>query len=429
MTVTWNSKQDKDGNIIWETNESPSGYKWVLSQYLRCDRVQWDIFKYKNGRRHKHSNALTLDEAKSVVETLSIQEGFKKARKVRKSRLYQHNGVWLTISQWSSKLGISMNTLYNRLSLKWPIESVFESFDHRKKHVKTRIRKKLNIIGNKYNKWEVIDYAEDRKYKNHLIRYYKCKCECGTIREVAYCNLTGQSKSCGMCKRKKYRHIKHSKWIKMISKLDINTLCDEWKTYDGFCDTVTEIPPKTPKPIAIDSSKKIGPDNVKWVGSTFGKFSERNNSRMIEHDGIRLNINQWAKKLGLSRYTIHARLKSGWTESEAVSTPKMDLEARKLRAKRHGRKLKLWTINGESHTAIEWTEKLGITLNVFYCRLRSGSVVPRKRGVKKKIWTFDGISKTTDEWAEKAGIKRYLMVKHLRNGVNPLTLINNAHNN
>lgn len=51
-----------------------------------------------------------------------------------------------------------------------------------------------NIIGNKYGRWTVLEYVGNK----NKIPHYKCKCECGTIREVSRANLmSGISKSCG----------------------------------------------------------------------------------------------------------------------------------------------------------------------------------------------------------------------------------------
>lgn len=41
---------------------------------------------------------------------------------------------------------------------------------------------KENLIGQKFNRWTVIDAAPPR-YKNHAT-FWLCQCECGTIREV-----------------------------------------------------------------------------------------------------------------------------------------------------------------------------------------------------------------------------------------------------
>lgn len=60
--------------------------------------------------------------------------------------------------------------------------------------------KEVNI-GDKFGSWTVISKS-DKTDSSHN-KYYTCKCECGTIREIVRNKLTsGHTKSCG-CKRKK----------------------------------------------------------------------------------------------------------------------------------------------------------------------------------------------------------------------------------
>ncbi|MGN1033442.1 MAG: hypothetical protein ACI4PU_08230 [Intestinibacter sp.] len=60
--------------------------------------------------------------------------------------------------------------------------------------------KRDDLAGQTFNKWEVIEYDYTNKYGN---AYWKCRCECGTIKSVmGYTLKNGKSKSCG-CLRKK----------------------------------------------------------------------------------------------------------------------------------------------------------------------------------------------------------------------------------
>jgi len=63
------------------------------------------------------------------------------------------------------------------------------------------------MIGEKFNRWTVLEQAPSR----HNKKYWKCQCECGTIREVCGTDLrNGKSKSCG-CYKKEQNSIIHSK--------------------------------------------------------------------------------------------------------------------------------------------------------------------------------------------------------------------------
>lgn len=63
--------------------------------------------------------------------------------------------------------------------------------------------KLIDITGEKYNSWTVLDRVLDNSKKG---TYWRCQCECGTIKEVASTSLrNGASKSCGCQKAIKAR--------------------------------------------------------------------------------------------------------------------------------------------------------------------------------------------------------------------------------
>lgn len=53
--------------------------------------------------------------------------------------------------------------------------------------------------GEKFGRWEVLEESTSRVYKSgQKVRYYLCRCSCGTVREVKLSSLKyGTSKSCG----------------------------------------------------------------------------------------------------------------------------------------------------------------------------------------------------------------------------------------
>lgn len=63
--------------------------------------------------------------------------------------------------------------------------------------------KLIDITGEKYNSWTVLDRVLDNSKKG---TYWRCQCECGTIKEIASTSLrSGASKSCGCQKAIKAR--------------------------------------------------------------------------------------------------------------------------------------------------------------------------------------------------------------------------------
>lgn len=59
------------------------------------------------------------------------------------------------------------------------------------------MKKVIYNIGDKFNKWTVLEEVYNEKYKRW---YYKCSCECGTIKTFCGTKLKlGQSKQCKKC--------------------------------------------------------------------------------------------------------------------------------------------------------------------------------------------------------------------------------------
>lgn len=58
---------------------------------------------------------------------------------------------------------------------------------------------KSDMVGKKYGRWTVLEYAGQSKGKSDL---FKCRCDCGTIKDVLGRSLkSGNSKSCGCLKK------------------------------------------------------------------------------------------------------------------------------------------------------------------------------------------------------------------------------------
>ncbi|MCB5409154.1 hypothetical protein [Pseudogemmobacter faecipullorum] len=47
----------------------------------------------------------------------------------------------------------------------------------------------------------------------------------------------------------------------------------------------------------------------------------RTRNRRLEHGGASLTVREWSERTGISAGAIHARLRSGWTVSDALSVP------------------------------------------------------------------------------------------------------------
>lgn len=107
-----------------------------------------------------------------------------------------------------------------------------------------------------------------------------------------------------------------------------------YKTYEGkgieqrwltsFEEFYKDMGPAPPKHTLErkDNSKGYFKDNCIWATS---KEQTRNYSlnRIIEYNGERLCVTDWAEKLKIPRHLIYQRLNKGWDVEKALFTPKI----------------------------------------------------------------------------------------------------------
>ena len=199
--------------------------------------------------------------------------------------------------------------------------------------------KMKNRVGEKYGRLTVIKF--DREENNEY--YWICKCDCGNeiIKKSTSFGKRG-AKSCG-CLFKETRASRvhglvgtriYKTWQNMKSRCNNPNaskyylyggkgikVCKEWEHdvkafYDwaivnGYRDDLTID--------RIDPNKDYEPSNCRWAtykeqnshlsGNAGKVFTEV----LIEYNGERMNLTEWANKLGMNPKTLHARYERGWS--------------------------------------------------------------------------------------------------------------------
>lgn len=166
-------------------------------------------------------------------------------------------------------------------------------------------------------------------YKNYVF----VSCTCGVekiMREESF----KRSKSCG-CKAKEVskkrmtthglsRHPIYSIWKGMVSRCNNQKLkeyvyyggrgikvCDRWKGKDGFqnfLEDMGERPSLLHQIDRIDNNKGYSPSNCRWATSRQQMNNTRRN-RIIEYDGKKKSLTEWAKELSINYASLHKRIK------------------------------------------------------------------------------------------------------------------------
>ena len=100
-----------------------------------------------------------------------------------------------------------------------------------------------------------------------------------------------------------------------------------WKSFEEFRDDmfesyqiqVKEFGIKNTTIDRIDVNGNYSAENCRWATPKEQSRNTRKN-RMIEFNGQKLCLSEWAEKFGIGEFTVRARLKHGWSVEKALTT-------------------------------------------------------------------------------------------------------------
>ena len=197
---------------------------------------------------------------------------------------------------------------------------------------------KLDLVGQKFNRMTVVALSTRVRPKRSA-RYWVCKCDCGTVKDVRGPELVnGSTTSCGCYNAEKSR--KHGKegttiysvWASMKyrcqnpkSRAYPNyggrgiTVCEAWKDFMNFYADMGDAPEGMDLD-REDNEKGYTPENCRWVSRTVNMNNRRVNLNLTLNGETR-TATQWARITGLSRTTIGRRVKQGWSDEDVLTLP------------------------------------------------------------------------------------------------------------
>lgn len=203
--------------------------------------------------------------------------------------------------------------------------------------------KRIDLTGQRFRKLTVIGY--DHSYKNGEA-IWKCRCDCGNMTYVISGNLRrGNTKSCGCYGREctaerntthgKTKERLHGVWTRMKDRCNNPksdrwewygargiSVCEEWKnSYEAFREWALSNGYQGGLTIdRVDVNGNYCPDNCRWITIKDQQNNRRNNHRITVGEETH-TIAEWSKITGIRQGTIYARIASGWSAEDAITTP------------------------------------------------------------------------------------------------------------
>ena len=199
-----------------------------------------------------------------------------------------------------------------------------------------------DLTGQKFGRLTVLEFA----FKKGHYQFYKCKCECGTLKNVRKDHLiSGQVKSCGCAKSARIGNLNrthgktetllYSKYEGMKTRcynpkdkrykyygLRGIKVCDEWlNDFIAFYNWAIENGYKDNLTIdRIDVDGDYEPSNCRWVNIQAQARNRRTNL-LYTYKGETLCVKEWAEKYNIKYNTLLHRLHRNWSIEEALNTP------------------------------------------------------------------------------------------------------------
>lgn len=145
-------------------------------------------------------------------------------------------------------------------------------------------------------------------------------------------------------------------------------ICEQWdsRNSDGFSNFLADMGerPKGKTIGRIDSSGDYEPSNCRWETAREQGGNKKNN-RVFAIEGIEMTLAEWSRQTGVPATTIAHRINSGWDAAAAITTPSRELDQSWMQSR-------LIEANGKRLSVKQWAEVTGVGAGTIYARLNSG---------------------------------------------------------
>ena len=141
------------------------------------------------------------------------------------------------------------------------------------------------------------------------------------------------------------------------------TMYPEWvSSFPAFLGAVGPRPSPKHSIDRIDGTRGYVPGNVRWATASEQARNRPTFVRMLEHQGRRQTIVEWAQEIGIPPPTLYNRIRNGWPVARALTEP-----SGTMRRDSH-----LLTVGGRTQTLPAWAREKGLRIGTLRERLRRG---------------------------------------------------------
>lgn len=225
-----------------------------------------------------------------------------------------------------------------------------------------------DLSGQRFNRWYVINRAENRISSHSCTVMWNCMCDCGTKKEVnGHYLISGISKSCGCYMKEKAtldstthglsKTKEYKKWMNMHNRCYNEKsfrykdwggrgikVCPRWdKTNpEGFINYCNDLKALGSRPYIgatldrINNDGDYAPDNVQWSSKREQRVNQRGyRMKYFTHNGKTLCMKDWGQELNTHPSNIIYWLKKGqdfeWIHAHYTEVNKFQKVAGKKR--------------------------------------------------------------------------------------------------
>jgi len=142
-------------------------------------------------------------------------------------------------------------------------------------------------------------------------------------------------------------------------------VCERWMEKDtgfiNFFEDMGDRPSKNHSLDRIDNEKGYSSENCRWATAK-EQANNRRSNHILEFDGKKMNVSQWAKDLNLSVSTIFQRIKKGYSIEEILLKGRVHRKSDE----------RIITYKDKTQGLAKWVKELGIPRSTITNRLDRG---------------------------------------------------------